>query len=220
MGNDSSEWLEDIALLRQKVIPLQILTCVTTICWWIYSRWTFSFFNKRDCSLKCPRVICHIAGVTGTRQNITVAIIFSRSNKNSPVQQQMLKMLPSWPNAFSIPVETVLLTLPSSSPEIVETLQHMLFHSSSRVWGFILYTLSSKKELHLSYKPAIFNNFVAPHTYIFKTSVFWTSYLKDSLGEISSLTPISPNYLSVSTVCSLSGFLSSNFPIIFSILTK
>jgi hypothetical protein len=62
-NSDSWEWLENTALLQQKEIPLEIWTCVTTISWWIYSRWTFSFLNnKHDCTLRCQCIIRHIVG--------------------------------------------------------------------------------------------------------------------------------------------------------------
>jgi hypothetical protein len=65
-----------------------------------------------------------------------------------------------------------------------------------------------------------FNSFVALCADVFETPVSCISRLRDYLGEVSSLAPMSSDVSSVSTVNFLPGFLSSNDPIIFSLLTR
>jgi hypothetical protein len=47
---------------------------------------------------------------------------------------------------------------------------------------------------------------VAFHAYILETPVSYVSCLRNFLGKVSSLAPLSSTLSSVSTVCSLSGF--------------
>jgi hypothetical protein len=61
---------------------------------------------------------------------------------------------------------------------------------------------------------------MALHADILETRASCASRLRDFLGEVSSLAPISSNVSSVTTVHFLSGFLSSNGPVVFSLLTR
>jgi hypothetical protein len=146
--------------------------------------------------------------------------MFRRPNKNSPVQQQMLKMLPSWPNVFSTPVKHSAVNSPKflsrNCWNVVADVVSQLFQSVGIC--FIHFILQSKNYTCLI--NLLFLTILWPFIQTFSKHVSWVSHLKDLLGEISSLTPISPNFLSVSTVYFLSGFLSSNYPVVFSILTK
>jgi hypothetical protein len=65
-----------------------------------------------------------------------------------------------------------------------------------------------------------FNSFVALRADVIETPVSCASHLGDFLGEVSSLAPMSSNVSSVSTVRFLSNFLSSNDPVVFSLLTR
>ena len=49
-----------------------------------------------------------------------MTIAFIKSDRNTPVILQLLKMLPSLPNALSNTAEGVVFTLRGVSPEIVE----------------------------------------------------------------------------------------------------
>jgi hypothetical protein len=75
----------------------------------------------RDNSRWAIPVLPHWAFVATSRVNFTftvysrwrkehrfaMTITFWKSNKNSPMPEQMLKLLPSWPDALSIPAEHV-----------------------------------------------------------------------------------------------------------------
>jgi hypothetical protein len=65
-----------------------------------------------------------------------------------------------------------------------------------------------------------FNSFVALHADVIETPVCCASRLRDFLGRVSSPVPVSSNVSSVNTVHFLSDFLSSNDPVIFSLLTR
>jgi len=65
-----------------------------------------------------------------------------KPNKNSPVLQHTLTVLPSRSNALRISLEHA--TLRVSSAEIAEISRRMLCSSYSRVWGFVLYNLPFK----------------------------------------------------------------------------
>jgi hypothetical protein len=65
-----------------------------------------------------------------------------------------------------------------------------------------------------------FNKFVTFRADDFETLVSRASRLRDFLGEVPSVTPISSNLSSVSTVRFQSGFLSSSVSIISSLLTS
>jgi len=90
--------------------------------------------------------------------------------------------------------------------------------TSSRVWGFILCTLSFKASTVLH--GCSFDNFVALPADVFKILIYWGSYLRDILGKISSLAPASCNFASISRVCFLPSLLSGRDPVVFSLLTK
>jgi hypothetical protein len=64
------------------------------------------------------------------------------------------------------------------------------------------------------------NNFVVLQADVLETPDSSASHLRDFLGEVSSLAPMSSNVSSVSTVHFLSDFLSSNDPVVFSLLTR
>jgi hypothetical protein len=55
---------------------------------------------------------------------------------------------------------------------------------------------------------------------VLETPVSYGSHLRDFLSEVSSLAPMSSNASSVRIVHFLSGFLSSNDPVVFSLLTR
>jgi hypothetical protein len=61
--------------------------------------------------------------VQEARKRFAVIITFRKSNKNSPVQDQILKMLPCWPDALRIPTEEAVY---SEFSGIVETSRRML----------------------------------------------------------------------------------------------
>jgi hypothetical protein len=73
------------------------------------------FLLDREMAAICTgSVAAYVACREGQRsvkvatQTIAVIITFRKSNTNRPVPQQMLKMLASWPNAHSVPVEHVI----------------------------------------------------------------------------------------------------------------
>ena len=63
-----------------------------------------------------------------------------QSNKISPVIQQKLKILPSWPTRSVYLRNSFLSNLWGFPPEIVKISRLMLFLSSSRVWEFVLHS--------------------------------------------------------------------------------
>jgi hypothetical protein len=64
-------------------------------------------------------------------------ITSTKPNKNSPVLQHTLTILPSRSNALRISLEHATLRVPSA--KIAEILRRMLCSSYSRAWGFVLY---------------------------------------------------------------------------------
>ena len=72
------------------------------------------------------------------RQTIAVIIASRKSNKNWPVPQYMLKMLASWPNALSIPVEQkrILWKGLLPFPPQVTPMPLNMRHTTQRWWRF------------------------------------------------------------------------------------
>jgi len=210
-NSDSWEWLENTALLHRKKFPLKFEHVSQPFPGEFiqdgpFPSWITSVTAHSDASASYATSQDGWQSMKGARQNIAVIIIFRRPNKNSPVQQQTLKMLPSWPNVFSIPVKHSAVNSPKflsrNCWNVVADVVSQLFQSV-RIC-FIHFILQSKNYTCLI--NLLFLTILWPFIQTFSKHVSWVSHLKDFLGEISSLTPISLNFLSVSTVYFLSGF--------------
>jgi len=120
------------------------------------------------------------------------------------------------------PQNTVLLTL-WSSPKLLKSCGGYRFLVIPECRDIFLYTsyfkLPCKYAFFVLYG-CTFNSFVALLAELSESLVSWASRMRDLLGELSSLAPISSNFSSVSRFRFLSGFLSRSDPVVFSLLTK
>jgi hypothetical protein len=126
-------------------------------------------------------------------QNITMILAIGKSNNNSPVLQPMLTILPFRQNSLSVTGEHVVLTLLAFVPTCLK------FRGRCCLWGLVLYTLSFKAWTNIASYGRGFNSFVVLCANVFETLVSRAGGLRDFLGEVSSVAPISLDVSSVST---------------------